>query len=414
MNIQNYCQQLAAMLALLMVASVSAQSKQEVRTDSNDAWLRGPIVWNQDENAERLLVGVRMHPSDGILRVGQPLEIQYVLKNCSDQTIELSLTSPVEEFMFDLRSGNILKLAGTKLGSAELYPTRIAAGEVFDDDSRRTIIQTAGLTQGEYVLPPLPVFFVRPPENRTTSRSIGYVQDVRFRIEAPVTSDRPIIQSVATADDLELKWGEQIAGMQLGAQLVRLEDEEFVGKSGRFHASETMELQLSIRSNTDRVATLEIQQPPKGRTWLLRVKDLAGVTKEVAVPVAISHEYRPRVRLDIAPGESRMFTGTRVETASSRGSLEELTVLKEDSIDNARLDLLSTKALIQSVDTESVQLEIGGYFVQVEVKAKPLGSDFTLVLQSGEVPFRIARGVRQRIGNAPSTDSQQQTFPGNR
>lgn len=387
---QRSCQILATVLILLIVESVSAQSRQELRTDSKDAWLRGPIVWNQVETEEGLLVGVRVHPRDGVLRVGQPLELQCVLKNCSKQPIELSLTSPVKAFMFDLQSGNTLMATRTKR-SAELHPTRIAAGEVFDKDSQRTIIQTTGLTEGEYTLPILPVFSTRPSENRTTSSGIGYVQGIRFRIEAPGKPEGLTRQPETGVGDSSVKWGEEIAGMQLGAQLVRLEGEEFVSKSGRFHAGETMELQLGIRNNTDRDATLEIRQPPKGRTWLLRVKDLAGVTKKVAVPVAISRAYRPRIRLDLAPGVSRTFTATRVKMATSRGDSEELTTFKNDSISNARLDLLSTRAPIELLDAESAKLEAGSYFVQVEVKAKYLGSDFTLVLKSGDVPFRIAR-----------------------
>ncbi|HBE69744.1 MAG TPA: hypothetical protein DDW52_16485 [Planctomycetaceae bacterium] len=383
------CFRLAIVSVLLFLdQSAAAQRKRERDDNSNNAWLQGPIVWNQAENADGLLVGVRMHPSDGKLRVGQPLEIQYVLKNCTERTVELTLTSPVKAFSFDLRSGNTLMSTG-RTQSAELFPTRIASGEVFDEKSRRTTIQTLGLPEGEYVLPILNVLSVSTPKNRTTSRSIGFAKDLRFQIEGPDTTQKSEADSGATKEDQAVFWGEEIAGVQLGAQLVQLQEGDYAGRSGPFHINEEMELQLRIRNSSSKAATLEISQPPSGQTWRLTINDPAGRPKNVERPERTSYEFRPNIRLHLDPGESQKFTSTPVKTAYPRG---DSTIFKEESLDNARLILLTTRAAPpRYTSAASSRLQVGGYAIQVEVRAKHLGSDFTLVLKSGEVPFRIAK-----------------------
>ncbi|HUG20713.1 MAG TPA: hypothetical protein VMM56_17120, partial [Planctomycetaceae bacterium] len=260
------------------------------------------IYWSKTVT-DGFRTGARLVAKEGRITGGEPLEIQYLLKNETDiaQTLDFVRSKPAFP---SLEEENRIDLS---LFPAHDKPqTRtLQAREVWEDSQNRVSIDTTGFPAGEYVVW-IQNFFLRPdPDDSNRKTGIPIRRSISVVIDPSKAS---VAESEATNSPTEksndpdnIAWGKSVAGIQVGSR--------FVGESREFPIPSEPQLQLFVRNLTRTPIEIDVLLPHPNDGWLLNVENDRGEHAMLQRTPISSFWPEQSYRLTLAPGETIPITG---------------------------------------------------------------------------------------------------------
>ncbi|HSG73008.1 MAG TPA: hypothetical protein VLA12_21525, partial [Planctomycetaceae bacterium] len=242
--------------------------------------------------------GARLVAKDGRITAGEPLEIQYLLKNETDiaQSLDLVRSSPAFP---SLEEGNRIDLS--LFPAHEKPQTRtLQAGEVWDDSQNRDSIDTTGFPAGTYVVS-VDSFFLRPdPEDSNRKSGIPIRGSISVVIESEKsTRSEPDPETIVTQDDIA--WGKPVAGVQVGSR--------FVGEAREFAIPSDPQIQLFVRNVTRTPIEVDVMLPHSNDGWLLNMENDRGEHVMLARTPIDLFWAEQSYRMTLAQSETIPITG---------------------------------------------------------------------------------------------------------
>lgn len=341
---------------------------------------RGDIIWSQRASQDGLLVGVKLEPSDGRVRAGETLGLQFVLRNDSLEPQHVRCLNGTEQFLdVEVQDGNYLFPGGFRsrpgVDEIDLKP-----GEIYEAENHRAEFSTQGLLDGEYTFFPLGAYNVSTKVSAT--RATGYVSGIAITVGDGRARIAPPPEMTPS---MQVYWGEVRSGLALGAQLVRLENSSlhpsYRQRSGRFTVDDELELQLHLVNVSDQTQVVDIEIP-SGTLWPVSISSESSRTWQRRS----RRGSGARVRLQLAPGEQRPVTGVEVPFIGANATGDSVAIQR--AVANAIVRIGANDA--QSRKATEFHPDFGSHSIKTNITLRPAASDALKVeLDSGDVPFRV-------------------------
>lgn len=377
MNISPFVKQYAAALFCAGWLQLGFLTAQEQPADG--------IHW-ATESGDGVLTGLILSPNGGVIGANQPLELQFVLKNTTQERKRIECT-PIATLLLDLRADNVLSLRGY-VRSAAATELEIDPGEVVEPQAFRLSVSTAQMLPGAYTIDSLIGVWAKDKTQAGNKEvSLGTMRKIAFTISNDPFQAAPIVYPPEESD--VVFWGEPLMGISVGAQLVRVEEDgALIEKSQRFHLNETLMLQLFLHNHRESEVTLEVIRARIGDPWELSVftqhkkrRLLRQMNRDVVV-------YQPVGLFTVQPGEQVPLTGVPIEAVSSRGA-PELDVIESATFSHAGLDLVAVGDRKLHNPWPLLEADLGNYFASATVRIQLRRTEFSAAITTGLVPFRV-------------------------
>lgn len=288
----------------LMGASIAsfAQSRQtpedEPRVNQSDEVpLVDGIQWSTWGECDGLLSGARLISPEGGVHPGQPVVVEYRLKNVAAET--RTLTCYIRDSWKYITLGSKNRISDLGFGISD-KPTEITIepGQEYVAASHTATIDTRGLSPGDYQVA-LGSAFYYPVEEGGKSE-IPHRGSISLTIlgEPKAPASRPL--------DKSIHWGDAIAGLSLGAKF-------YISNNG-FAVDEVVEADLWVANVTSQEIECSILLPHPMDGWLFNVENDLGDTIMLERPPRFSSPFPQQFyKLKLAAGEVKALTGDRIE-----------------------------------------------------------------------------------------------------
>jgi beta-lactamase regulating signal transducer with metallopeptidase domain len=257
------------------------------------------IQWSTWGDRDGLLSGARLILPDGGIHPGQPVIVEYRLKNVSTETKTLACYVRKNWDYVTLDSNNFLRDMGIN-SSDEIIEINIEAGKEYVLTSHTAKIDTTGLLPGEYHVALGTAFYYPDATDPGTKHEIPHRGSITFKVLGEANL------AVAQSLDESIHWGEAISGLRLGAK--------FQNATNSFDVGEVVETDLWIANVSDETIECSIRLPHPMDGWWLNVENESGDTilleREPLISIPFPQEF---YKLKLAPGEVNVLTGDRIE-----------------------------------------------------------------------------------------------------
>jgi len=336
-------------------------------------------IWGKERDG--LTVGARLISSTGQLSVNDPIVVQFLIRNESDEqktfVLQFGESHPV------LGADNRIELNLTGTGQQKRQHT-LDPGEVLEDRTYRMTVNTAGLLSGRYSITAGAAFLIPDAEDANRASSMSFGQAIPVTIGDP-DSVRYITPPVAPLASGKIHWGKPVGGVAIGIRL----------PEGREQWTNNSRLEAQVFICNVSGEAIDVQcEIPTGSEWQMRVSD--GEGNNVPLDCSWNTGFRIPQYHDIAlkPGQVVAVTGVqgtlavgklppRLSDSSSAKSTEGL-------IPNPAIQVLKEKTEYQYGDPQRIITTQGSYQWQVFVTIRqPRITDMTSVVGSSKVPFQI-------------------------
>lgn len=246
-------------------------------------------------------VGAKLLVKAGLLTSGEPLVVQYVLKNEAEEARSVELNAGDSIFP-SLVAVNRIRFDFVpqyrKPESQTLQP-----GQTLQIPAHQTKLDTTGFPPGSYQVDAGEFYWLLDPENpqrRIPLRSSKL--ELPLTILPPDGSDRTPGGIGFPAND-GIDWGKAVAGLQVGSRLL--------GDTNLFVPGSTPQIQLFVRNITTEVIDIDVFLPHLHDGWLLNVEDSQGDYVPLDRNRIIDSIYTPEqsTRLTIQSGKTVPLTG---------------------------------------------------------------------------------------------------------
>lgn len=327
------------------------------------------VVWDKPQDGWQ--VGAKLLSTTDKLQPGEPVVMQLLLKNVTDESRTVVLQDYHDTHPTLGADGRIsMNISGDSTGRRQHV---IAPGAILERSEYRVVLSTQGMLPGEYRIDPQPAFWEPDVEDSNRATGIGRNTPVRFTLGDPASVK--YTQPPVEKDPAErIYWGERVSGLVVGMRL----------PSGRaqWPGDARIEGEVFVRNVSDRTIRLEYEVPPAGE-WNTHVTTSDG--EDVRLDWVWYSGMRPRVtrELTLKPGEQARVEGNG---GPALQVLKEKTPFKRG--DPPRLI------------TDGGQYTWAAYLVVAE-KSIP---DLTMVIGSGAVPFEIDGGDDGPSDDTPATE----------
>lgn len=295
--------------ALMWVSLVTmAQPPQSNTQESTTTTSRGnqkddEIQWSTFGPNDGLLSGARLIiPNDGVTS-GQPVVVEYRLKNVSSESKKLTcfIRGNREHLVIDCN--NCICDIGVGIPDTSIEIT-IDPGSEYVANSHLATIDTHGLSPGKYQVALGSAFFLSDETNPTTKREIPHRGSVSFTIVGK--SDT----TTALTLDNQIQWGRTVSGLRLGAK--------FRAPAMNFAVGDVAKADLWIANVTTQPIEFSVRLPHPMDGWLFNIKNHLGENIMLERPPLISIPFpQDFYHIKLAPGEAKVLTSERIEGQSN-------------------------------------------------------------------------------------------------
>jgi len=324
-------------------------------------------IWGKSQRG--LQAGARLVSATGKLQPGDPVVVEFVLKNTSDEKKTLVVqqydnTYPV------LGENNRIEL--NILGNSQRrWQHELESGEILKKRQYRVTFSTEGLPPGNYNATASSAFWLKIKPNRGTGVSHG--RPIPFTIGDPESTE---LTSPELNEDPERRvfWGGPVAGLIVGARFPE-------GKSVWWNGDD-LEAQMFLYNATGRVIEVEYEMPAVPTDWNLHLRSHGG--QSVRLDSTWFSGARPRITRDVAiePGQQLPITG--IEAEVSVGGSDAAVRL----IAGPRIQLRKERTEFDHGDPKRLIAGKGAYafHAAITMRRKDI-PDLAMVLSAGAIPF---------------------------
>ncbi len=397
---------IALMGASFVLFAQSPQTRKDeslVNQPRKDNLVNG-IQWSTWGDRDGLLSGARLVVPEGGVYPGQPVVVEFRLKNVSAETKKLICYVRSNWQYITLESKNRIRDMGIDTSDGSLEIT-IEPGKEYVATSHTATIDTRGLSPGDYQIALGSAFWLPDANNQGVKHEVPHRGSIPLTIlgEPDALSAKPL--------DKSIHWGDAISGLRLGAK--------FRSPTNSFTVGDVVEAELWLANITDQAIECSIRLPHPMDGWLFNVENHLGDTIMLESPPMISsHLPQQFYKIKLAPGEVKALTGDRVEgqpdSFAGRRSKFEIVSEKDDqgwgdhtikgrlvtqggvysAIYNVMLDRLDIPGLRIELDTGNYPFTVGQ--PQVDPRAaRVLDEAIDKSILWGEPVGGMRLGIRQ-------------------
>ncbi|NND97918.1 MAG: hypothetical protein HKN47_11380 [Pirellulaceae bacterium] len=329
-------------------------------------------MWGKDHRG--LQVGARLLSATGKLQVGDPIVLEFVLKNSSDQE-QTIVVKQFERTIPTLGANQRIEL--NVLGSSQRkWQHTLAPDEVLRQRQYRVVISSEGLPAGDYQITARTAFWLSVGPNRGTG--------VPFNRHIPITIGQPDsvqLSPLPVAEDVrdQIYWGDAVAGVMLGAR--------FPNRKTQYRNGEEAQADLYFFNATTEPIEVVYEIPSSPSAWNLHLQ--SDDDQFVRLDSGVFGGASPHItrRLTLQPNRPTQITG--VETEISVGGETKLQKIAGPSI-----RFLSDKEAAQPGDAKRLINGSGDYTLHAAITFRRNDVvDLTLVASAAGVPFTLDASV---------------------
>ena len=341
------------------------------------------ILWDDARHGWR--VGAKLLMAGERLEPGDPLAIQFYLKNVAEES-RIRVIEQFEGLFPTLSAGNELTL-NLSAHTDQRWRHEVEPGEVLRERQYRVTLDTAGLPPGEYQVNIGAVFWSPDPERENTHTSLG------FRRPLSVTIGDPAETTYAEPPPTPgVTWGEPVAGLAvglkpLGGSTIGPVDVEGTTVEGAVFAANLTKTPITF--------TWDV---PQTMDWIQNVEGADG-DYESLHQIWFSGFRVPATRsVTLKPGEVRALTGAAADT--KRENAREVTAAP-----GPKIRVQQEKTEPNYGDAPQLVTDGGDYrwFVSIEA-TRPEIPDLSLILTTGGSPVTVAGRTEEKKA-APHADA---------
>ncbi|MDA1055242.1 MAG: hypothetical protein O3C40_32880 [Planctomycetota bacterium] len=325
-------------------------------------------VWGKDQRG--MQAGARVLSATGKLQSGDPIVVEFVLKNTSDEEQTL-VVQQYDDTYPTLGANNRIEL--NILGSSQRkWQHNLKPDEVLRKRQYRVSLSTEGFPPGNYHITAGSAFWLTADNNSGTG--VPHGRHISITIGDP---DSVRLSKPPTNDDLvkAIHWGDPVAGLIVGA---RLPGGKAVWKYG-----EDIQADLFLFNASEQPITVTYELPAHASDWNLH----------------LSHESNEYVRLDsiwftgVSPHVTRQVTVAPDQQIPITGIEAEVSVggnIENKMIAGPTIRLLGEPVEFQPGDPKRL---IGGkgtytYHAAITMHRADI-LDAAMVLSAGDVVFSV-------------------------
>lgn len=292
---------IGCMWASLVAFAQSPPTKidEPVANVSKDNPLDDGIQWSTWGEQDGLLSGARLILLDGGVQPGQPVTVEYRLKNVSTEPKKLNCYVRKNWDYITLESKNFLRDMGIN-SSDETIEINIEPGREYVLTSHTATIDTTGLLPGEYHVALGTAFYYPDAKNSGIKHEIPHRGSITFKVLGEANP------AVAQSLDKSIHWGESISGLRLGAK--------FYNVTNSFAVGDIVETDLWIANVSEKTIECSIRLPHPSDGWWVNVENDQGeailLEREPLISIPFPQEF---YKLTLAPGKVKLLTGDRIE-----------------------------------------------------------------------------------------------------
>lgn len=263
------------------------------------------IVWGVSRDG--LVAGAKLLSATGILQPGDPVVVQFVLKNATDEEKTVVLqqfggSHPVlgENNRFELN------LIGN---SQQKHQHTIQPGKILDERQYRVNVVTTGMPPGEYRITSSSAFWMVKEGKSNGSTGIPFRKEIPFTLG---TSDSATVQEppIANEPKKRIYWGKPVANLVLGMRFPE-------GRESWPNDGVDIEGQLFLFNACSEPIDLTYELPPTPADWNMHVTS-RDHDKRVKLDSTwySGLELRRTREITLKPGQSIPVTGVREKVST--------------------------------------------------------------------------------------------------
>ena len=330
------------------------------------------IIWGKSRNG--LVAGAKLLSATGELDPGDPIVVQFVLKNESaDQTTVVLKRATDTHPVLGEENRLELNLTGSSLDKTK---HTLEPGEILEDTRYRVTVSTAGMAPGEYRITSGSAFWMEEDGKPNQSTGIPFGKTIPFKLG---TVDSKAPRQPPNDEEQKIHWGKPVGNLVMGMRL--LDDRDSWPNN-----DVDIEGQLYLFNAGDKPIELTYELPPTPSDWSMHVTGKGNTFVRLDWTWFTGIELTRERKIKVAPGQSIPLTGIQGDV--STGGKEPVDTL----IKGPQLRIVKDKTKFKYGDPKRVGDQSGQFDLHaaVTVRMKEL-ADPVIVLSSAPVPFKVAR-----------------------
>ena len=330
------------------------------------------IIWGKSRAG--LTAGAKLISATGELEPGDPIVVQFVLKNESaDQTTVVLKRATDTHPVLGQENRLELNLTGSSLDKTK---HTLEPGEILEDTRYRVTVSTAGMAPGEYRITSGSAFWMEEDGKPNQSTGIPFGKTIPFKLG---TVDSKAPRQPPNDEEQKIHWGKPVGNLVMGMRL--LDDRDSWPNN-----DVDIEGQLYLFNAGDKPIELTYELPPTPSDWSMHVTGEGNTFVRLDWTLFTGRELTRERKIKVAPGQSIPLTGIQGDV--STGGKEPVDTL----IKGPQLRIVKDKTKFKYGDPKRLVDQSGQFDLHaaVTVRMKEL-ADPVIVLSSAPVPFKVAQ-----------------------
>lgn len=355
------------MLAFLLFAIASSLSSGAIDDEADEAG----IIWGKPHKG--LIAGAKLLSATGELNPGDPVVVQFVLKNDTDKetTIVLQRTSEAHPVL-----GEANRLELNVLGnSSEKTQHTLKPGKILEDAKYRVTVSTAGMQPGDYHITSGSAFWMVKEGEANRATGIPFRKSIPFKLG---DGDSKTLRQPPKDDQQKIHWGKPTGNLVLGMRL--LDDRKTWPGDGV-----DIEGQLFLFNAGDEPTELTYELPNTPADWNMHLTGDGNKFVRLDSTWFTGVEPTKDRTIKIDAGQSLPLTG--IEGEVSTGGKDPV----KEAIKGPLLRILKDKTEFKYGDPKRLIDQHGQFefHAAITIRMKEL-TDSVIVASTAPVPFKVA------------------------
>ena len=341
------------------------------------------ILWSK-KNRNGLVAGAKLLSATGKLDPGDPIVVQFVLKNDSDK--EQTFILRASDSHPTLGADNRLEL-NVNGSSQNTFQHTLKPGEILEKRQYRVTVDTTGMPPGKYHITSGSAFWQTKKDKPNSATGIPFRREIPFTLGDPklVKQKQPPVD-----ENLETKiyWGKPSGNLILGMRLPK-------GRETWPEDQIDIQGQLFLFNAGDDEIELTYELPSNPADWNMHVTSRDN-DKFVRLDSTWDTGIEPqRTRTITVPQWGRVaITGIRAEVTTDGKTVEEMTKgIKRTAVEMIKgptLRILKEETKFKYGDPKRLINQQGRFNFHAALTIHQSGlTDATIVASSAPVPFEI-------------------------
>ena len=342
------------------------------------------ILWSKKKR-NGLVAGAKLLSATGKLKLGDPVVVQFVLKNGSDKeqivVLQASDSHPV------LGSNNRLEL--NVLGkSQDTFQHTLKPGEILEKREYRVTVDTTGMSQGKYTITSGAAFWQTKQDKPNSATGIPFGRRIPFTLGDPNSVKRnqpPVDENPET----KIYWGKPSGNLILGMRLPK-------GRQTWPDGPTDIEGQLFLFNAGEDEIELTYELPKNPADWNMHVtsRDNDKAVRLDSTWFSGFRSQRGRT-VRIPPGKQISVTGVRAEVTTGGKIAEEM-------IKGPTLRILKEKTEFEYGDPKRLINQQGRFSFHAAITIRLAGLlDSVIIASSAPVPFEVKSDDGTKSSESP-------------